>query len=39
MFSTCVYVLCAGGKAYGELKDQQMKSLEEINEVQLLRNL
>ena len=39
MFSTMLYVLCAGGKAYGELKDTQMRSLGEINEVQcLLRN-
>ena len=28
-----IHVLYAGGKAYGQLKDEQMKSLGEINEV------
>ena len=33
-----VCVFCTGGKAYGQLKDEQMKSLGEINEVHMLRN-
>ena len=29
----CVHLFYTGGKAFGQLKDEQQKALEEINEV------